>query len=355
MTYEDQLEIIIYELIEARKRASGKWPARLRRSENENLLKMNDSEYAEILLKLQSDFEVIEIVDYPGQRRGYTEDGSEYIEAVLSGDYLIRTKAEFDDWVAEFLRHRRNAIEKISWNSFLHVYDVLEDINNSTQLTNKDRVVFRLLKNPVAHLELFAHDTITMRHKYMDRRDEALQYLKNQNVIHDFGHVADVGWETDVWVDINLIEFHHFFEKAHKLYLKRATFVDDKPKNQPKATKTTTATQSDDIAYKVEYEPFSRKVSVNGIRLSQPNYESDNEKFIAYIIEHPNQKLKLDDVKKELGFLDTWDINKTLEVLGFTKEYRQAFFSVGNGTVEFRNPLTKEQMQKFGKSLSLKK
>lgn len=359
MKYQEQLESIIYAILEARKRASKGQYVRLRQTENSELSKIEKDDLSEILYKLQTDFEVIKVVEAPGGRIGFTKHGAKFTENVLSDDYLLTLRASFDEWVADFLRHRRNAIDKISWNSFLHVFDVLQDINNHTQLTNKDRVVFRLLKNPISHRELFPGDTPTMRSNYMKKREDALKYLKNQNVIHDYGHVQDAGWDTDVWVDINLIEFHQFYQTAHKLYLYRTRNDNEKPSSndekQSKQDNKSGETRTEEIAYEITYNEITREIKISGFKLSQPHYDSDNEKFIAYMLEHPNEPHEIEKLKTKLKLAEHWDINKALESLGFTKDYRQAFFSVGSGKVELRNPLTQSEVADNGIQLSLRR
>ena len=92
-----------------------------------------------------------------------------------------------------------------------------------------------------------------------------------------------------------------------------------------------------------------REILMNDIFfLSKPESFGENEDFFAYLYNHQNEELKIEDIEKEINRKFEKPISKILENLGFKKELRDVFFAYGKGKIFFKNPVPVSDLAESG-------
>ncbi len=92
-----------------------------------------------------------------------------------------------------------------------------------------------------------------------------------------------------------------------------------------------------------------REILLNDLfLLAKPNFGSENELFFSYIYKNANIILSREKIEQGISLSLTKKFHKIIENLGFNPDLKKCFFEVGKGTILFRNPVNKEQLQKLG-------
>lgn len=92
-----------------------------------------------------------------------------------------------------------------------------------------------------------------------------------------------------------------------------------------------------------------RKVLLNNtLILASPNFDTENHRFIEYILEHPDEKLKKADLEKGAKSSFRKNFHSTVSNLGFKGELKKLFFQTSKATVLFRNYVPKTELYKLG-------
>jgi hypothetical protein len=101
-----------------------------------------------------------------------------------------------------------------------------------------------------------------------------------------------------------------------------------------------------DVIYKVRYVEHSREVRVNNIVLHTPNYESENDKFISYVIGNPGRPIPKEELEDVCGTF-TKRLDHIVRDLGFTGNLAKIFFPVKTKSeILFINPITNQYKYK---------
>ncbi len=100
----------------------------------------------------------------------------------------------------------------------------------------------------------------------------------------------------------------------------------------------------------ISYPDNTREVLLNDIIIiSKPNFNSVNDIVFSYLYKHPNKaitkKVLERDVYKQTITKRLHDI---VQELGFKKELAKIFFSVSKTQIEFKNPITKQDIEDLG-------
>jgi hypothetical protein len=147
MTYDEKLSIIISALREAQKATRKKYYTHLYLTENNRLTKIDPNELHNILLKLQDDEKVINVKDIPTKLKPVLKQ----TEDMLYGEkiyFLINILDSFDDWYENYLMKQKTELANLDYINLLRIYDIVLDINEQIQLTNKVSVSIHLLPPP---------------------------------------------------------------------------------------------------------------------------------------------------------------------------------------------------------------
>jgi len=105
--------------------------------------------------------------------------------------------------------------------------------------------------------------------------------------------------------------------------------------------------KEDNIVLKVTYR--DRKVRINEIVIAEPRFESENDLFIQFIINNPNKKISKSEFEKFKGDRMTKKFEQIIKDLRFKAKTKKLFFpNISKSAVEFRNPITAEDMLNSG-------
>lgn len=90
-------------------------------------------------------------------------------------------------------------------------------------------------------------------------------------------------------------------------------------------------------------------LKINEIVIAKPHFESENDYFATYIIDHPGGKLTSSEFVKFKRDKMIKKFDQIINDLGFKKNIKKLFFpSISIKAVEFRNQITQENMKKAG-------
>ena len=100
------------------------------------------------------------------------------------------------------------------------------------------------------------------------------------------------------------------------------------------------------VQYEVSYE--RRAIRINGILLSKPNYDSENEQVFEYIYKNPGRKISLEEIERELNRPIKKRLNDIVRDIGFKGDLRIFFPAISKTAVKFVKTVTKSDFQKSG-------
>lgn len=229
MTHEEKLDLIIAEIVEARKRTRVGYPVKLFVTKESKLAKkISPQEIHEFLLKLQDDEKVLQIDEIPTIIKSKLEvflDQWEY--------FSIHILDSFDDWYENYLMKKTTELSNLDYMSLLSVYDVVLDIHEKIQMNHSTIVQIRLLPRAAYFRVLFPIDSVITRDNYCETRWNSLIYLLKKGVIEDLGKSSTYDlWDTIVTVILKLSTFEEFYEKIKAEYSGRTKSQHKKDEKQ---------------------------------------------------------------------------------------------------------------------------
>ena len=300
MTYEEKLDLLINELAEAKKRTRIGQPAKIFVTKQSELVKkIIPQEIHELLLQLQDDEKILTIKEIPTDLKTGWEVNLEKIDY-----FLVDILDVFDDWYESYLMKQKTGLESIDYINMLRIYDVVLDINEQIQLTNKTTVSIHLLPSLVRFSALFPADTIGMRDKYCETRWDSLKYLKEKGFIDEFKHnSAFHRWDTIVTVTLKLSKFDEFYRKIKDEYVKRNKT--DRKEEKPKTNNLKIDTKK--VAIKVTYDPQKGELDIEGKKV-RLNKDSFRAKLLELLLKDDKSR------KKE------WSWDEVIEAIEDTKD-----------------------------------
>ncbi len=117
----------------------------------------------------------------------------------------------------------------------------------------------------------------------------------------------------------------------------------DEPKQdkQPKADVT-------NVVYEITYTG-SREILLNKIfQIAKPDFDSENDLVFDFLYKHPNKKYTLKEIEEGIGNKLGKTLHKIVENLGFKGDLRKIFIDVSGTSICFKNPITKDDLEKIG-------
>ncbi len=163
----------------------------------------------------------------------------------------------------------------------------------------------------------------------------------------------DNSWTLDIspklpgyeYPEINMEGFDEVEEQAEKEA--RLTDLQIKVFEKQLASTEKDRPPQDKTVYKIVFTP-NQVILLNGIRISQPNFDGENSNIFEFLYKHPNKTHKLSDIEKAIGREIVQPLNKVVEKLGFSGARRMAFFKVSKTSIHFRNPVDKNLLAELG-------
>lgn len=322
MTYEEKLDLIIAELVEAKKRSRIGQSGKIFISKQSELTKkIIPQEVHELLLQLQDDEKIITIKEIPTDLKSVWEVDINKIDY-----FLIDFLDTFDGWYESYLMKQKTRLENIDYINMLRIYDVVLDINEQVQLTNKTSVLIHLLPSLIRFSALFPADSIGLRDKYCEARWNSLKYLKEKGVIEDFKHNRALHrWQTTVSVTLKLSKFDDFYKKIQDEYVKRNKATDEK-EEKPKTESL--KIDSKKVTTKVTYNAQKGELDIEG-KIVKFKKESFRAKLLELLLKDDKSR------KKE------WSWDEVIEEIEDTKgkeatmENKKKFYPACDGLSKF--------------------
>lgn len=317
MTYEEKLDLLINELAEAKKRTRIGQPAKIFVTKQSELVKkIIPQEIHELLLQLQDDEKILTIKEIPTDLKTGWEVNLEKIDY-----FLVDILDVFDDWYESYLMKQKTGLESIDYINMLRIYDVVLDINEQIQLTNKTTVSIHLLPSLVRFSALFPADTIGMRDKYCETRWDSLKYLKEKGFIDEFKHnSAFHRWDTVVTITLKLSKFDEFYRKIKDEYVKRNKT--DRKEEKPKTNNLKIDTKK--VAIKVTYDPQKGELDIEGKKV-RLNKDSFRAKLLELLLKDDKSR------KKEWSWDEVIEAIEDTKDEELTKENKNKFYPACDG------------------------
>jgi len=317
MTYEEKLDLLINELAEAKKRTRIGQPAKIFVTKQSELVKkIIPQEIHELLLQLQDDEKILTIKEIPTDLKTGWEVNLEKIDY-----FLVDILDVFDDWYESYLMKQKTGLESIDYINMLRIYDVVLDINEQIQLTNKTTISIHLLPSLVRFSALFPADTIGMRDKYCETRWDSLKYLKEKGFIDEFKHnSAFHRWDTIVTVTLKLSKFDEFYRKIKDEYVKRNKT--DRKEEKPKTNNLKIDTKK--VAIKVTYDPQKGELDIEGKKV-RLNKDSFRAKLLELLLKDDKSR------KKEWSWDEVIEAIEDTKDEELTKENKNKFYPACDG------------------------
>ena len=104
------------------------------------------------------------------------------------------------------------------------------------------------------------------------------------------------------------------------------------------------------ILYRLEYSSLVRNLiihtSSNAYLLKKPDFQSENDIFMDFIIGKVNQRLTMKEIENQTKHKFNKTLHQIVNDLGFTSALREVFFpNISKNGIEFRNNITEEYLQ----------
>lgn len=149
----------------------------------------------------------------------------------------------------------------------------------------------------------------------------------------------------------------HFDEYLSKIQqeLEYQEFTGKKPTNPSKPTPSDEPKQDNqskadvpDVVYKITYTGSREILLNNDFQLAKPTFNSENDLVFSFLFDHPNQTFSLKQIQEAIKVGITKDLHKIVENLGFKNDLKRVFFSVSKDSIQFRNSITKKDLEGLG-------
>ena len=218
MSYEEKLDLIIDELIEARKSSRAGKPTKIFITSQTELNRLIiPQEIHEILLQLQEDEKIIEVLDYPSSLKpawvSSSLDKIDYFE--------INIFEPFDSWYANYLLSKKSKLGNLDLINLLKIYDVVLDIEQQIQIDGKITIYIPSLPHLVRFQLLFPIDSVGSRQTYQGYRWEGVKFLEKRDIVTEPKYEEDYLSYGSIRLTVKLLKFNDFLKEITTEYKRR--------------------------------------------------------------------------------------------------------------------------------------
>lgn len=342
MTYEEKLDLILGALVEARKATRKNQSTKLYLNRDTGLDNIGKDELREIVLKLQQEEGVIRLNEIYNRLLAQSEQPTDlpYV--------LIDVKPSFDGWYSNYLIQKRARLENLNESNFQEIYPVLLQIEGQLQLKRAEKFNFSFVSS-FRDVEGYDIEDI---HDLAGGYLKVLDYLKMIGVVVEYSR-GDNALDADII--LNISNFYDILDRAKKIYssVKKVEVEVEDGKNIKDILKQEIiekTDEKDEPMYQITYTK-QRQVLMNNAQISKPDFNSENDLVFSFLYEHPNKRITREELEKAIGEKLTKSLHKIVENLGFEGDTKEVFFSVSKNAIEFRNPITKKDLEEMKKPL----
>lgn len=261
---------------------------------------------------------------------------------------LLKT---FDNWLSAYQSKKQDNLEALSLLTLAKIHNTVLDIDDKLQIDPGPEV--QITPTFRDHLH-----SILGQFNHLEFREDALKYLKRVGVISSYYPVrldpalfADHRSGVRVTVDVQRFrEFKPRIAKEYHIKAKEAAPASARTSEQADKRDQQDGNQQTDAVYEVKFTA-AREIWINGFLLSQLDFNSENDNVFKYLYENPNKTISSTELEKQLGGDSLKkSLHKIVENLGFTREIKHAFFAISKNSIQFRNPITKKELEELGVS-----
>ena len=153
MTYEEKLDLIVKAVVEAKKATRKDQPTTLYLNATNGLDNLDREEIRNILLQLQ-DENALKVNSKTNRLLPLSQ------QPTSPNFFFLDILDGFDNWYENYLMGQKTNLENLDYINMLRIYDVVLDVNEQIQLTNKTTVSIHLLPHLVKFSVLFPADSI---------------------------------------------------------------------------------------------------------------------------------------------------------------------------------------------------
>lgn len=350
MTYEEKLDLIVKAVVEAKKATRKDQSTTLYINATNGLDGLDREEIHNILLQLQ-DENALKVNPKTNRLLPLSQ------QPANPGYFFVDILEGFDDWLIRYRMKQKSKPENIDWLNLLKALDVCSDIDKQLQVARTNYVSIPSFPYPYIgrFLELFPYDTIGTRKTYQQYRWEGVQYLIKEKAVFEAKNDNDntFGYGS-IGIKVNLANFDDFYTKIKQEFEKRKQKADkidkENVKDTPKQEATKKTDEKDEPMYQITYTK-QRQVLMNNAQIGKPDFNSENDLVFSFLYEHPNKRITREELEKAVGGKLTKSLHKIVENLGFEGDTKEVFFSVSKNAIEFRNPITKKDLEEMKKPL----
>lgn len=335
MTYEEKLKIILSAIREAQKVAIKGKAVKLYPSKENLLSDINPQELHDFLLKLQEDEKVIIVRDIPTQLKDISE--REILENKTY--FYIEILDKYDSWQSDLLIKEKAKLENLSETNFNNISHIMHLIDEQLELDQSEKLAIDFVSS-AREIEGYEPEDVN---DIINTYTRNLTYLKNIGVVKNFT-TAYMTLSSELTLDI--ARFFEVLEQITNVGQRRKNIKKEKKeeKSPDKAPDKTT------VLYEITYTK-QRQVLMNNAQISKPDFNSENDLVFSFLYEHPNKRVTREELEKAVGGKLTKSLHKIVENLGFEGDTKEVFFSVSKNAIEFRNPITKKDLEEMKKPL----
>ncbi len=347
MTYEEKLDLVINEIVEAKKRTRAGQNAKIFVTKQSELIKkIIPQEVHEFLLQLQDGEHILQVIDIPSALKGTLDwdiDKSEHFSLLISD--------VFDEWYEKFLLKKKSRPHNLDWLNLLKVLDVCIDIDSQLQITKETRVTIPSFPYPYLgrFRDLFPFDSVATRKAYQQHRWVGAEYLEKEAIVTEARYKDDdlLGY-ADIIVKVNISRFEDFYANIKQEFEKRKQKENTIDKKEVKAVSehepVNKTGEINEIVHQITYTKHRQILMNDDVQIGNPDFNSENDLVFSFLYENPNRRITVEEIENKIGGKLTKTLHKIVENLGFEGDTKKLFFSVSKGVIEFRNPVTKKDL-----------
>ncbi len=324
MTYEEKLDLVINERVEAQKRSrDGKQAYIYVTKQSELIKRIIPQEVHEFLLKLQDNDHILQVTDIPSELKGAMDwdiDKSDHFSFLISD--------VFEEWYESYIIKKESSLKNQTYLNLLRILDTMLSIREVIQLHNTTTVQIPFLPQRIRYRELMLQDDVGMRDEFIQGRWDAVGYLHKEGKIKQFKHIDSMmhRWNDNIQVTIDATSFYIYLDMVKQEVAKRLSDVEQKKKATDKTKEVSSLVQKNEL--QLTYDAKMGRLNILGKTI-----QLKKESFRAQLIE-----LLLKDEKSSKK---DWSWDEILEQIeGITedeelKEKKDKIYNACDGLTKF--------------------
>ncbi|HOX96446.1 MAG TPA: hypothetical protein PLI45_03655 [Candidatus Woesebacteria bacterium] len=333
MKYEVKLGLILKALVEAKKASRNEHSTKLYIKEDNFLEKIGKEEVQDILSKLEYENKILTINPIYNRLLSPSSQPKNL-------DYLlVDINPKFDDWYAQYLIQQKSTIENLSETNFKNISHIMHLIEEQLELVQSEKLAIDFISSAREIEGYEPEDVDDIINTYI----RSLTYLKNIGVVKNF---TTAYMTLSSGLTLNIARFFEVLEQVNNFGQKNININKEEQEDK-------TSNKSPDetvVVYEITYTK-QRQILMNNAQIGRPDFNSENDLVFSFLYENPNRRIGIDEIEKTVGGKLTKSLHKIVENLGFEGDTKEVFFSVSKNAIEFRNPITKKDLEEMKKPL----